>query len=288
MKKILGILMFLAVFGMLIGSVAAVDLEEHDFNGHFTLKVPGHYWMGTNSKGDSYDNGNGVKISHFTVAQIKERGNENFEDYINELVDKGLKPMGNDGNISIYKNNDKYTVFVQSDEEIYAITDPDLDEAKEIAKSADLGSDNKTTSNNDSTTKEASNTSNSTGDMEKVAVGDALKINAPKGSNFNNGTYDGFWIVYSAPECDAVVYYTDDKAANTKIDDAYYDDFIKNVTSQKGIKSSEEGNVTVVEGIQNIDGTNAAYVHGDNAMVIVVSNDLNLVKDMAKSIEFSK
>ena len=286
MKKIFGMLMFLAVFGMLIGSAAAADLEEHDFNGHFTLKVPGHYWMGTNSKGDSYENDKGVKISHYTVAQIKERGNENFEDYINELVGKGLKPMGNDGNISIYKNNDKYTVFVQSDEEIYAITDPDLDEAKEIARSANLGNDAKTAPSDNSTSKTSNTTS--TGDMEKVAVGEVLKVNAPKGSNFNNGTYDGFWIVYSAPECDAVVYYTDDKAANTKIDDAYYDDFIKNITSQKGIKSSKEGNVTVVEGIQNIDGTNAAYVHGDNAMVIVVSNDLNLVKDMAKSIEFTK
>lgn len=47
-------------------------------------------------------------------------------------------------------------------------------------------------------------------------------------------------------------------------------------------------NVTVVEGIQKIDGTNAAYVHGDNAMAIVVSNDLNLVKEMTKSVEFTK
>ena len=39
---------------------------------------------------------------------------------------------------------------------------------------------------------------------------------------------------------------------------------------------------TIVEGIQNIDGTNAGYVHGDNAMVIVISNDLNLVKKMAQ------
>ena len=67
-----------------------------------------------------------------------------------------------------------------------------------------------------------------------------------------------------------------------------YDKFIKNITSHDGIKSYVEGNVTIVEGIQNIDGTNAGYVHGDNAMVIVISNDLNLVKKMAQTVEFTK
>ena len=84
------------------------------------------------------------------------------------------------------------------------------------------------------------------------------------------------------------MYYTNDEISNTTIDDAFYNELIDNITSQKGVKSSEIGNVTVVEGIQNVDGTNAAYIHGDNEMVIVISNDLNLVKDMAQSVEFTK
>ena len=283
MKRILGILMFLAVFGMLIGSAAAADLEEHDFNGHFTLKVPTSYWMGVGSGGHTYENDKGVRISYFTVDDVKKEGYNNFDDYIKSL---GLKDEKADGNLTVFKDGSKNVVIAKSNDEMYIIKDKDLNEAKAIAASANFGSDTKSASVDNSTSKTSNTTS--TGVMENVTVGKVLKVNAPKGSNFNNGTYDGFWIVYSAPECDAVIYYTDDKAANTKIDDVYYDDFIKNITSQKGIKSSKEGNVTVVEGIQNIDGTNAAYVHGDNAIVIVVSNDLNLVKDMAKSIEFTK
>lgn len=284
MKKIITILVFAAVLGLVMGSVTAADLQAHDFDGKFTLDVPGNYWMGVGSPANTYDNGNGVKITYYTLDDIHKRGNTDFDDYINELVGKGLKPIGNESNIAMYKNNDKYTVFIHSDDEIYAITDPDLDEAKAIAASARLGGTEATPSEGNSTTA-ASNTTD-TSDLEEVTVGDFLTIDAPKGTEFNNGTFDGFWTVYSAPSCDAVVYYTNGELANTPLDDAYYDEFIKNVTSQKGVKSSEIDNVTVVEGIQNIDGTNAAYVHGDNAMVIVVSNDLNLVKNMAQSVEF--
>ena len=41
MKKILTILMFVAAFGLVIGCAsAAVDLTDHDFDGHFSMKVP--------------------------------------------------------------------------------------------------------------------------------------------------------------------------------------------------------------------------------------------------------
>lgn len=273
--------MLVAAFGLLIGSVSAANLQAHDFDGHFTLDVPGNYWMtNANADGHMYKDGNGITIQYITAQDIK---GASFADY---LASSGLKNGKADGNFTVFQKDGKYVVVANSSDELYIITDKNLDEAKAIAASANLESDAGTAPSENSTSQTSNTTS--TGDMEKVAVGDALKINAPKGSEFNNGTYDGFWIVYSSPGCDAVVYYTNDKAANTKIDDAYYDNFIKNVTSQKGIKSSEEGNITVVEGIQNIDGTNAAYVHGDNAMVIVVSNDLNLVKDMAKSIDFTK
>ena len=40
MKRILTIGVLVVVFGMLLGSVSAVDLHPHDFDGKFTLDVP--------------------------------------------------------------------------------------------------------------------------------------------------------------------------------------------------------------------------------------------------------
>ncbi|WP_295609459.1 hypothetical protein [uncultured Methanobrevibacter sp.] len=279
-KKILTltILIFVVAFGFLLGSVSAAELQEHDFNGQFKLNVPGNYWMANaGADGHQYEDGHGIIIQYLTLNDIK---GGTFTDY---LTSHGLKDGKVDGKFTVFQKDGKYVVVANSSEEMYIITDKNLDEAKAIAASADLG----TSASIDVSNKTSSPTNTSaTGNMEKVNVGDVLTINAPKGSEFNNGTYDGFWRVYSAVGCDAVVYYTNDESANTTIDDAYYDKFINNVTSQNGVNSSKNGNVTVVEGIQNIDGTNAAYTHGDNAMVIVVSNDLNLVKEMAKSVEF--
>lgn len=279
MKKIMTILMFAAIFGLLICSVSATEWVEHDFDGHFTLKVPGNYWMAVGSGGHQYENDKGINIQHYTIDDIN---GATFAEYISSL---GLKDGKTDGDLTVFQNDGKYVIVANSSDELYIITDKDLNEAKAIAESADLEV-TETTPSEDNTTAESSNTTAATGDLEKVQVNDYLNIDAPKGSEFDNGTYDGYWLVYYAPGCDAAVYYTNDDSAKTKIDDAYYNEFIKNVTSQEGVKSSEIDNVTVVEGIQNIDGTNAAYVHGDNAMVIVVSNDLNLVKDMAQSVEF--
>ena len=41
MKKILAILMFLAAFGLIMGCTsAAVELTDHDFDGHFSMTIP--------------------------------------------------------------------------------------------------------------------------------------------------------------------------------------------------------------------------------------------------------
>ncbi|WP_296881732.1 hypothetical protein [uncultured Methanobrevibacter sp.] len=278
MKKILTILMFAAVFGIVMGSVAAADLQEHDFNGQFKLKVPGNYWMANaGADGHQYEDGHGIKIQYLTLNDIK---GGTFADY---LASQGLKNGKIDGNYQIFQKDGKYVVVANSSDEMYIITDKDLNEAKAIAESADFeGNDATEDTINDDLSNVTSN------DLEKVKMGKVLTINAPKGSNLNKATFDGFWTVAYTANTEAAVYYTNDELSNTTIDDAYYDEFIKNVTSQKGVKSSEIDNVTIVEGIQNIDGTNAAYVHGDNAMIIVVSNDLNLVKNMAQSAEFTK
>lgn len=278
MKKIITILMFAAVFGLVMGSVAAA---EHDFDGHFSLDVPVNVFY-TDASADGYkyisNDGQGLGIQYITTDDIN---GASFADYIDSL---GLSNPKIDGNFTIFQDDGKYVVITNSSDEMYIITDKDLDEAKAIAESADFGADEKTTSSNDETSEATYDGS----DLEKTKMGKVLTINAPKGSDLDEATFDGFWTVAYTANNDAAVYYACEETSNTKIDDAFYKEFIDNVTSQKGVKSSVEGNATIVEGIQNIDGTNAGYVHGDNEMVIVISNDLNLVKDMTQSVEFTK
>ena len=266
--------MFAAIFGLVMGSVAAT---EHDFDGHFSLDVPESYWgHDMNTEGYKYYNDQGINVEYITIEDIN---GASFEEYINSI---GLENGMADGNFTIFQDGDKYVVVTKSDDEMYIITDKDLDEAKAIATSADLGADDKTESSNG----ETSDATYDGADLEKVKMGKVLTINAPKGSDLDEATFDGFWTVAYTANTEAAVYYACEETTNTKIDDAFYKEFIDNVTSQDGVKSSVEGNATIVEGIQNIDGTNAGYVHGDNEMVIVISNDLGLVKEMVKSIEF--
>lgn len=281
MKKIITILMFVAAFGLLLSSVSAADLQEHDFDGHFSLDVPVNaFYKDANAEGQKYtsNDGQGLTIQYLTTDDLS---GASFADYIDSL---GLKDGRTDGNFTVFQKDGKYVVIANSTDEMYIITDKDLDEAKAIAESADLEGNDvaEDITNNDST--EATTVFN---DLEKVKMGKVLTIDAPKGSDLNEATFDGFWTVAYTSNTEAAVYYTNEEVSNTKIDDAFYKEFMDNVTSQKGVKSSVEGNATIVEGIQNIDGTNAGYLHGDNEMVIIVSNDLGLVKEMVKSIEFT-
>ena len=277
-KKIFAVLLFAAVIGIVMSSVAATELQEHDFNGQFTLEVPGNYWMANaNADGHEYQDGNGITVQYLTTKDIN---GATFADYIASL---GLKDGKTDGNFTVFQNDGKYVVITNSSDEMYIITDKDLTEAKAIAESADLGVDEKTTSSND----EPSDATYDVADLEKIKMGKVLTINAPKGSDLDDATFDGFWTISYTANNEAAVYYACEETSNTKIDDAFYKEFIDNITSQKGVKSSVEGNATIVEGIQNIDGTNAGYVHGDSEMVIVISNDLGLVKEMVKSVEFT-
>ena len=280
MKKIISILIFVAACGLLLSSVSAADLQEHDFDGHFSLDVPVNaFYKDANAEGQKYtsNDGQGLTIQYLTTEDLN---GASFEDYVNSL---GLKDGKIDGDFTVFQDGDKYIVIVNSTDEMYIITDKNLDEAKAIAESADFGSSDKSTSDNDNTSEDTSDAT----DLEKTKMGKVLTINAPKGSDLSDATFDGFWTVAYTANNDAAVYYTSEEISNIKIDDAFYKEFMDNVTSQDGVKSSEEGNATIVEGIQNIDGTNAGYVHGDNEMVIVISNDLGLVKEMVKSIEFT-
>lgn len=280
MKKIISILIFVAACGLLLSSVSAADLQQHDFDGHFSLDVPVNaFYKDANAEGQKYtsNDGQGLTIQYLTTDDLN---GASFEDYVNSL---GLKDGKIDGNFTVFQDGDKYVVIVNSTDEMYIITDKNLDEAKAIAESADFGFSDKSTSDNDNTSDDTSDAT----DLEKTKMGKVLTIDAPKGSDLSDATFDGFWTVAYTANNDAAVYYASEEISNTKIDDAFYKEFMDNVTSQDGVKSSEEGNATIVEGIQNIDGTNAGYVHGDNEMVIVISNDLGLVKEMAKSVEFT-
>ncbi|WP_459538018.1 hypothetical protein [Methanobrevibacter sp.] len=286
MKRILTVLMFVAVFGMLCGSVVAADMHEYDFDGKFTLEVPSddfdRHPVGTNTFNDKNNN---LKIEYFTMEEINNKNCENFDVYIDECL--RLDEVESDGDMTVFQDGDEYVVTVQSEDVLVIITSNDLEKAKTVAKTADFGDNaDKTPSQNNSTT-EASNNSSDV-EMERVSINEYMTIEAPKGCEFDNGTYDGFWVTYYGSKFDGIVYYTNDDSAQVTIDDAYYDEFIKNITSHEGIKSYVDGDVTIVEGIQNIDGTNAGYVHGDNEMAIVISDDLNLVKKMAKTVEFTK
>lgn len=285
MKKIFAILMFVAVLGMFICSVSAEDLHPYDFDGKFTMDVPSddfdRHPVGTNTFNDE---SNDLKIEYFTLDEVCNMNCNSFEDYINTQAD--WVENGTDGNLTIFQDDDDYIVTLQSDDVLVIITSNDLEKAKTIAKTAEFSEGDATPSQDNSST-EPSNASSDV-EMERVTVNDYLTIEAPKGTEFDNGTFDGYWTTYYGSEFDGIVYYTNGDLIGATIDDAFYDEFINNITSDERVNSHVEGNVTIVEGIQNIDGTNAGYVHGDNAMVIVISNDLNLVKQMAQTVEFTK
>ena len=276
MKKILTTLMFVAILGLVIGSVSATELQEHDFNGQFTLDVPGNYWMANaNADGYEYQDGNGITIQYLTTDDIN---GASFTDYIDSL---GLKDGKIDGNFTVFQKDGKYVVITNSTDEMYIITDKDLDEAKAIAESADLEGSDATPAQDTSETSNAS----SDVDLEEVAVGDVLTIDAPKGSEFDNGSYyDGFWTVFYSPDENVHIFY----ASNDAINDESYKEYVDNFTKSNKGTLSEDGNISVVDGIQLIDGTHEVFINEGNQIVGIISNDLTLSKEMAHSVEFTK
>lgn len=132
-EKIFSILIFVAVFGMLIGSVSATELHSHDFDGRFTLDVPSDKFSYMNAGECKYtDYENNIVIEYFTLDEMH---GDSFESYIDSL---GLKEVGNEDNLTIYQDGSDYVIPIYSDEELIIITDDDLDEAKAIASSSDL------------------------------------------------------------------------------------------------------------------------------------------------------
>ena len=99
MKKIF---MFAVVFGLLLGTVSAVDLQEHDFDGHFTLDVPGNaFYVDASADGYKYtsNDGQGLTIQYITTDDIN---GASFADYIDSL---GLKDGKIDGNFTVFQKD---------------------------------------------------------------------------------------------------------------------------------------------------------------------------------------
>ena len=138
MKRIFGILLMIMVFGMLISSVSAEELKPYDF-GDYTLNVPGDNWHWFNAPYPGSSNGNGVSISHFYGDEFKEARVTDFEDFSKTYFGNYDLIEDADG-LKVYQAGNDYIVAKYSVDELYVIKDKDLNEAKAIAESAQLKS----------------------------------------------------------------------------------------------------------------------------------------------------
>ena len=273
MKKILTTLMFVAILGLVIGSVSAADLQEHDFNGQFTLDVPGNYWMANaNADGYEYQDGNGITVQYLTTDDIN---GATFEDYINSL---GLKDGKVDGDFTVFQNDGKYVVITNSTDEMYIITDKDLEEAKAIAASADISTSSDNTSNEQSTP------AKSTIDLQSKDFDD-FKMDIPKDSKFEDGTdseaeFNG-GVIYTDSVNDINITFVDDE----QIDDKFVED-VANSLENQGAKYSTNGNLYLIEA----GPYNEVIFNNGTQMLMIVSSELDLdtLTAMAQSVEFTE
>ena len=107
MKKIFAILIVLATLGLVMGGVsAAVELVDHDFDGHFKLKVPKNAtFKKTDSSGGllddavSYsDSANDMNITYLMSSDVDD-----------SLVNKTLKDLKAKG-ANVTKTGDMYKI----------------------------------------------------------------------------------------------------------------------------------------------------------------------------------
>lgn len=275
-KKILTltILIFVVVFGSLLGSVSAAELQGHDFNGQFKLNVPGNYWMANaGADGHQYEDGHGIIIQYLTLNDIK---GGTFTDYLNS---QGLKDGKVDGNFTLFQKDGKYVVVANSSSEMYIITDKNLDEAKAIAASADLGTG--TTNTNETPTP-----TNATVELESHDFSSKFKMDVPKGASFievndSEAKYNG-GVIYSDSSNDLNITYVE----NNEIDNHSVDEIISKLEKENGAKVNKNGNLNVV----SVGPWNEVIFNDGNKMMMIVTSklDLDTITSMAQSAEFTK
>lgn len=267
MKRIFGILLLILVFGMLISSVAAEDLKPHDF-GDFTLNVPGEKWQYVNAPIEGSSNGNGVFVAHFTLDELKvDTFDEAIEGYMgekDEIIEDG------DG-LKVIKKSNEYAVIRYGGDELYLIEDKDLNEAKAIANSAKLESND----TNDEDNKKLVS--------ESDAFDNLFKMDIPKKSEFekiNEEGNDSYSIIsYKDYNRDIAVNYMEtDDMDNLK-------DYVSQMAGMNDGNLTTEGNLTILE---TVYGENSVFVFSDEKAIEIASSkaDLDTLKEMANSVEF--
>lgn len=132
MKKILTILMFLAAFGLIMGCAsAAVELTDHDFDGHFSMKVPKNATFkltnssdGLLSNGDTYhDSVNNLSIVYVMDADVND---SLVEKTVKELKDHGADVTKKD-NLNLIDAHGLNVIIFQKDMELLMIDSTELD-----------------------------------------------------------------------------------------------------------------------------------------------------------------
>ena len=124
--------MFVAVLGLVMGCAsAAVDLTDHDFDGHFSMKVPKNVTFkltnssdGLLSDGDTYyDSVNNLTIVYVMDADVND---SLVEKTVKELKDHGADVSKKD-NLNLIDAHGLNVILFQKDMELLMIQSTGLD-----------------------------------------------------------------------------------------------------------------------------------------------------------------
>ena len=294
MKRIYEILMFAAVFAMLMACVSAADLVEHDFEGKCKVDIPGNIsWIGDQVSFGEGIYGGGVNIRFFTNDDLNGKT-------LDDLIDsEKCDEVKTEGNLTIYKMSDKYAVLIHTDNDYLIVEDKNLDEAKAIALSAEFSQGSGKAANESNATNKSGEVSNASANATNASSASPsknielksqdfygyFKMDVPKDSNFGDiEDHD------KRPVADSLHFL--DEVNNVSIDyidnEAFDDGVIKGTVDdlkQKGANVSVKDKLYVISG----NGGNEVIFHEAPKTLIIASNqiDLDTLTDMASSIEIT-
>lgn len=135
--------MFVAAFGLVIGfASAAVELTDHDFDGHFSMKVPKNATLKlTDSSDGLFEDGDTYHDSAYNLTVVYVMSgdvNDTFVDkYVKELKDHGANVTKKD-NLNLIDAHGLNVIMFQKDMELLMIesTELDMDTLTTMAQSA--------------------------------------------------------------------------------------------------------------------------------------------------------
>lgn len=273
MKRAITILMFVAVLGVVLNPVAATEFYEHDFDGKCTVNIPdGYHWMGDQVPFGDGIRGSGVSIHYFANDDLN---GVSLDDYI---VSQNYEDAGTEGNLTIYKEGDKYIVLTHTDEEYLLITDKDLEEAKTIALSANFGDESS------DEPAEPSTPVNPTVELESNDFDD-FKMDVPKDSSFEetidgNAEFNGAKVYHDSVNDVNITF-----AENEEVDDQSIKEMV-NDFEEHGVEVKTNGNLNIV----SMDPYNEVIFNDGNKIIMIVTTglDQDTITAMAQSVEFTE